>query len=262
VKTIIQLLFLLGCVGICLNDVSAQEIQIHSHNDYSRRLPFYQAYSQEIASIEADVYTTFNDDDLIVAHDYRDLASAPTLEEMYINPLVNLFKLNNGRAWRKSDKILTLLIDLKSPYNPTLDMLIAKLKEYPDVFEPEVNPYAVRIVISGNRPKPEDFDKYPSCIMFDGLLREYTPHQLERVSMISLNFHDYVQWDGHKEIMPEDYQKLVLMTETAHTLGKPIRFWGAPDTPLAWETFYGIGIDFINTDHPEACAEFLRNKNK
>ena len=35
----------------------SQSVQkIHSHNDYWQLVPFYQAYSQRVSSIEADIY--------------------------------------------------------------------------------------------------------------------------------------------------------------------------------------------------------------
>ena len=44
----------------------------------------------------------------------------------------------------------------------------------------------------------------------------------------------------------------------SHKTGKPIRFWGSPDTVNAWETFRELGIDIINTDRPEACTLYFQ----
>ncbi len=43
-----------------------------------------------------------------------------------------------------------------------------------------------------------------------------------------------------------------------------MRFWGAPEGTTVYYTFYDMGIDYLNTDHPEACAAFFDdfgNKN-
>ena len=246
---------------VCTFQAQAQEKLIHSHNDYEQRVPFYQAYSQQLSSIEADVFATANEGELLVAHESEKLSGAPSIDEAYINPLVFLFKQNNGRAWRGSDKILTLLVDLKTPVSPTLDRLIEKLKIYPHVFDPTVNPYAVRVVISGKRPLPDTFIDYPSVIMFDGAHIDYTTEQLKRISMISLNLRNYTQWDGNGKMPEDELEKVKAMISSVHKLNKPIRFWGTPDGDNAWHTFHTLGVDYINTDQPEACAAFFRDFN-
>ena len=239
---------------------NAQEQLIHSHNDYSHPLPFYQAYAQQLASIEADIYITDKIDELLVAHDRNELANAPTLEESYIEPIVSLYKLNNGRAWRGSNIFFVLLIDLKTPADPTLFILLKKLQKYPEVFDPAVNPYAVRVVISGSRPDADTFNDFPSIIAFDGVNTDYTPRQLERIYMISYNFRLFSSWDGQGNIQEDELKKLNELIAAAHALNKPIRFWGSPDGPNVWRIFHQMGIDYINTDQPEACAAFFRNQ--
>lgn len=252
------LLFLLIYADI----VSAQTVRIHSHNDYQHRVPFYQAYAQQLASIEADIYATQKEGELLVAHDRHELPEAPTIDDAYINPLVNLFKQNKGRAWKDSEQLLILLVDLKTPVDPTLARLINKLQQYPHVFDPAVNPYAVRVVISGNRPDPDMFKSYPSVISFDGSKTDYTAVQLERISIISLNLRDYTQWNGKGMMLSEEAEKVKAAIDAVHALGKPIRFWGTPDGVTAWNTFHNIGVDYINTDQPEACAAFFRDFHK
>ena len=237
---------------------NAQEKLIHSHNDYNQRVPFYQAYAQQLSSIEADIYATDREDVLLVAHEKEELLSAPALDDVYIAPIVNLYQLNNGRAWRGSDKYFVLLVDLKTPADPTLGRLLNKLKRYPEVFDPVVNPYAVRVVISGNRPAAETFNDYPSIISFDGAHTNYSPEQLERIFMISLNFRLYSGWDGQGQIQENELIKLEELISAAHALGKPIRFWGSPDNENAWRILHQMGVDYINTDQPEACAAFFR----
>jgi alkaline phosphatase len=47
--------------------ILCQEIKIHSHNDYLRNAPFWEAYANNAASIEADVILEGNT--LYVAHE-------------------------------------------------------------------------------------------------------------------------------------------------------------------------------------------------
>lgn len=240
-----------------------QQILIHSHNDYERRVPFYQAYAQQVASIEVDLYAIGEAHELRVADDLKGVDAAPAFDELYIQPLVSLFKQNKGRPWKNSDRTLTLLIDLKTPAHPTLDRIVAKLNVYPEVFDPAINPYAVRVVISGNRPDENSYDKYPLYLSFDGYKTSYTPEQLKRIAMISLSFRDYSQWNGKGTLIKSELDKVMKVIQEVHALGKPIRFWGTPDGVTAWNTFHNIGVDYINTDRPEACADyFARFENK
>lgn len=241
---------------------TAQDVKIHSHNDYRQRAPFYKAYAHRLSSIEADIYSTEKEGELLVAHDRHELSTAPTIDDMYISPLVSLYKQNGGKAWKDSDEPLILLVDLKTPYTSTLDILIAKLQQHPEVFDPAVNPYAIRVVISGSRPNPDQFKTYPSIISFDGSETAYTAEQLERITMISLNFRNYSKWNGKGNIDKEESDRITQAIQAVHAMDKPIRFWGTPDSETAWSTFRRFGIDYINTDHPDACAIFFTTGNK
>ena len=245
---------------LCSSYSGSRGVQIHSHNDYQKNIPFYRAYSQQVNTIEADIYTAPASDDLLVAHDVQELDTALTLDEMYLDPLVFLFKQNQGRAGRGSEQILSLMIDLKTPLHPTIDRLIAKLEKHPEVFDPAVNPYAVRVVITGSRPDPSAFGEFPHFISFDGFIDvEYTPEQLERVALISEPFCRYAKWKGGPEPLPaQEKQVIEQLIAKSHKAGKPIRFWCSPDNAVAWETFRKLGIDIINTDQPEACTLYFQ----
>lgn len=250
----------LGFVGI----VDARPpMQIHSHNDYRQRVPFYQAYAQQVASIEADVH--LHEGRLLVGHDVEDLCPEMSFEALYVEPLVTLFARNGGQAYQDSDRLLQLMVELKSASAPTLRAVTALLARWPEVFDPAVNPRAVRVVVTGRVPAPEKFGDYPLFIRFDGNWKaDYTAEQLNRVALISCNFRNFSQWNGKGAIMPAEVKRLREAIDRAHEWGKPIRFWNAPEGITVYYTFYNLGIDYVNTDHPEDCAAFFRdfdNKN-
>lgn len=235
-------------------------IYIHSHNDYCQRVPFYQAYSQQVYSIEADIYTNADETGLLVAHDRDELPTALTIDELYINPIVTQFKRNQGKPWADNDHTLQLMIDLKTEEHPTLDLLVKKLQQYPEVFDPSVNPKAVKVLITGNTPKPEDFKNYPDFIFFDGRPQyDYTPEQLERIGLVSDSFDKYSHWNGKGAIIAPEKDKINQVIHKVHNWGKPVRFWGTPDGITAWNTFHDMGIDIINTDKPELCSDFFKD---
>lgn len=253
-----SLLIIIAIVSASVSTIMANNKKwIHSHNDYKQTVPFYQAYSQGVSYIEADVF--FHNGKLLVGHDLEDLKDNITFENLYINPIVDLFKQNEGKAWAQSDNILTLVIELKSKVNPTLDEVVKVLDKYPEVFNSAINPNAVKVVITGNVPAPENFKNYPFYISFDGTFRTYSPDELKRVAMISVPFYQYAKWNGKGAMTKEQKEKVQKAIDEAHQLGKPIRFWSSPDGVTAWNTFHHMGVDIINTDKVEACADFFNN---
>ncbi|WP_295938819.1 alkaline phosphatase [uncultured Alistipes sp.] len=254
---------LLAALCFCTTAAAQRPMLIHSHNDYNQRAPFWQAYAQQVYSIEADVF--LHKGQLLVGHDTEDLSPDMTFESLYVEPLVTLFKRNGGRAWKGSDEHLQLMIELKSKTEPALKAVAAVLDRYPGVFDPAVNPHAVRIAVTGRVPAPADFAKYPAYIRFDGEWDvDYTPAQLERVALVSADFGRFSQWNGKGSIIASELEKLEAVIDRAHALGKPVRFWGAPEGVTVYYTFYNMGVDYINTDHLEVCAGFFSdfgNKN-
>ena len=234
-----------------------QPIIYHSHNDYNRTVPFWEAYSQHCASFEADVF--LQDGEILVAHNRKDVTAERSLRKMYIEPIVKTFRENGGRMWKGSDDRLQLVVDLKT--GESLPGVIALAEEYPDVFTTE---NGVKIVITGDEPAPEDFGKWPAWLWFDGDFKDgklnYTPEQLKRIAMISTDFRKFARnWNGKGRMINSELEAVTKAIETAHEAGKPIRFWDAPEGTTAYFTFHKLGVDFFNTDYPAQCALFFSN---
>jgi alkaline phosphatase len=230
----------------------------HSHNDYEQSSPFYLAYNAQFGSIEADIWAV--DGELFVAHNQAEISAAKTLDYLYIQPIVELFKKNGGKASGDPTYTFQLLIDLKTKVEPTLTLLAEKLKKYPEIFDPEVNKNAVRIIITGNRPDPSRFIAYPDFISFDGILKvKYDVGQLKRVGIYSENLAVFTSWKGKEAIAEQEEIRLKQIIDSVHGINKKIRFWNAPDTSDAWRKLMNLKVDFINTDHIPELAAFLRN---
>jgi len=236
-------------------------LNAHSHNDYINDIPFWIAYNNHFGSIEADIWAVKGD--LFVAHNRSDIKPSQTLDMLYIQPIVKLFEENGGKAWSKNSATFQLLVDLKTSTEPTLSLLVEKLKKYPDVFDPDVNKNAIRIVITGNRPELSDFSKYPDFIYFDGLLdSKYNEKQLQRIALFSENLKKFTPWNGEGDIIEKEKIRLQNVIDSVHALNKKVRFWNAPDNVIAWKTFINMGIDYINTDHIIELSEYLNNLSK
>ena len=240
--------------------LSAQEypVLIHSHNDYWRPVPFWTAYSSKLYSYEADIY--YVDGQIYVAHDREDIKPENTLEKLYIEPIVSVYKANEGKPWKDAKHGIQLLVDIKDETDPSMQALSEAFGRYPEVFDRSVNPYGVQIAITGNFPEPEDFDKWPKFMGIDGRLDiDYTPEQFERVVLISEYLRDFVKWNGKGTMLPEQEEKLKEVIDRVHKMGRPIRFWSTPECETTYYTFYNLGIDFVNTDDPASASAFFSN---
>ena len=257
-----KLLIIMASLALAVFASAQRPIAYHSHNDYDRTVPFYEAYSQHCTSIEADVF--LQDGEILVAHNRKDVKAERSLRSMYIEPIVRIFRENGGKMWKGSDDILQLMVDLKT--GESLPGVVALAEEFPDVFCTE---NGVRIVITGARPEPEDFDKWPSWLWFDGDFKDgkipYTPDQLKRIALISTDFRDFARhWNGKGRMVKNEMAAVTGAIEAAHAVGKPIRFWDAPEGTTAYFTLHRLGVDYFNTDHPAKCALFFddwANKN-
>jgi alkaline phosphatase len=234
-------------------------LNAHSHNDYVNETPFRLAYNNHFGSIEADIWAV--NGELFVAHSRAEIMAEKTLDLLYIQPIVKLFTENRGKAWSDNPSTFQLLIDLKTTTEPTLSILVDKLRKHPEVFDPDVNENAIRIVITGNRPVPDEFIKYPGFIYFDGILNlNYSDQQLKRVPLYSENLIKFTLWNGEGDIIEKDKIRLKYVIDSVHALNKKIRFWNAPDDKNAWGTFINMGIDYLNTDHIVNLTEFLKDR--
>jgi alkaline phosphatase len=218
---------------------------IFAHNDYVKPKPFYNAFKLKASYIEADIF--LRDDNLLVAHERREIDGSKTLRNMYLEPLAQRIDSLYG---------LTLMIDLKTEGAPTLAALVKILEQYPQLTSSK----NLSITISGSYPPPAEWNNYPEYIKFDGRpWIEYTPEQLRRVTLISTNYTSVSSWGGRGKIPPDELSKLKKVIDDVHKVGKPVRFWGSPDHSNAWEAFVAMGIDIINSDHIDELAAYLAN---
>lgn len=68
---------------------------IHSHNDYWRRVPLFEALSLGVTGVEADCHLI--DGVLYVGHKPRSLRTNRTLQSLYLDPLTTILtKQNEG----------------------------------------------------------------------------------------------------------------------------------------------------------------------
>ncbi|GAB4017723.1 phosphatidylinositol-specific phospholipase C/glycerophosphodiester phosphodiesterase family protein [Spirosoma koreense] len=251
----LRTLSILFLMASALSTSAAFAQKIHAHNDYEKPRPFVDAYEQRADFIEADVW--LQNDRLVVSHD-KPKPNAPTLDSLYLKPIVKLFEQNKGKPSPDRDYTFSLVVDIKDSPADVLPKLLALLQENLVYFNRASNPKAVQVVVSGNRPKIDTYLDYP-LLQFDGRPSEvYDQETLQRVALISDSFRSYSQWDGTSELSDIDRDKLKRVIKRAHSDSKPVRFWAIPDTPAGWKQLKKLGVDIINTDKVAECAQVMR----
>jgi alkaline phosphatase len=222
----------------------------HSHNDYEKPFPFTAAWNEGFGSVEADLHLI--NDTLWVAHNKAIPGIDPTFEHAYLQPL---------QAAIAKDKIrqLQLLIDIKTEAVATIDKVIATLRKYPTL----INNSSIRFVISGGRPDPAVWNKYPAFIWFDGNLGQvYSKEALSKIGLLSADFHKYTDWNGKGRVPARQLDTIQQLITAAHNLGKPVRFWATPDNINAWYHLMRWKVDYLNTDRTAAMGHFLKTLSK
>lgn len=251
-KAFLYLLLLAICFSIKAQPVNYTVANAHSHNDYEQPVLFWSAYNAAFGSVEADIFLVGGN--LFVAHDVKELSNHRSLTGLYLEPLISNLVKNNGYPYADTSKHLQMLIDIKSDSIHTLEALIETLRKY-DVI---MNSHHLQWVITGNRPDQSLFTSYPPFISFDGVLdRTYSAAALTKIDMLSDEWRKYASWYGLGELSVRDLQKLKDGISKAHTLQKPVRFWGAPDSKNAWHQLMQLKVDYINTDHIAELAAYL-----
>src|SRR5882724_5213602 len=123
----------LSC-GVALAEAPATQpvplVHVHAHNDYEHARPLLDALDHGFCSVEADIHLV--GERLLVAHDIKAVREDRTLQSLYLEPLRQRAKANDGRVYR-GGPVVVLLIDVKTPFAATYPVLKEVLRAYADV---------------------------------------------------------------------------------------------------------------------------------
>ncbi|MEI6866499.1 alkaline phosphatase [Flavicella sp.] len=224
---------------------------INSHNDYMQKLPLFTALVNKVSFVEVDI-VKYNKK-LFVAHELNLIQENRTFKQMYIKPLLEQLKQNNGFVYSDSSSF-TFFVDIKSNAKSTLKLLVAQTERYPQLFSKS----KVNIIITGNHPKPKNFTNYPDYILFDGKKEiEYSEKELNKIACISFDFREFTKWNGKGGLQDYEIVALSKQIKYAHNiLNKPVRFWNVPNTKGLWRTFVNLKVDIVNVDKLYDCRNF------
>lgn len=146
-------------------------IHCHSHNDYWRRIPLYEALRWGCTGVEADVWLF--DGDLFVGHNTNALTQDRTFRSMYVDPLIRILDHQNTVNSKFSSSLdsakngvyevdpkqtLVLLVDFKNDGHdiyPVVSEQLAPFREkgYLSYFDGKNTvPGPITVVATGNAP--------------------------------------------------------------------------------------------------------------
>lgn len=235
-------------------------LRLHGHNDYLQPVPLKKALELGLGSIEADIYLV--DGELRVGHERWQLRPGKTLESLYLDPLRAAAKSGPLRA---DGEPLVLLVDIKADGAKVYRHLREVLATYGDILtrfvDGRIEPGAVTILLSGNRPQATVASETDRYCALDGRMRDLTgkhPPRVDLVPWVSGSWREISDWTGSDDLMQDELHRVTALLRQAHRQGRKIRFWAAPDRKEAWGAFFDLGIDLICTDQPKNAVRWLR----
>lgn len=237
----------------------------HAHNDYVQDRPLLDALENGFTSIEIDVHSYKGK--AVVCHDDDELASKPTIDELYFAPLDKIIKQNGGTVYPDYNGHLILMIDLKEDKDELLKILEKVFIKYHHLVHSSLDPHEkwkpLKIVISGDPPL-EKMKYDPTGYFFmDGRI-----HHLDQriddyvMPRISMSYRDNFSWRPDGDLPKEELEKMRDIIKRVHARGKKFRFWAHPETEAFWDLLRREGVDWINVDELEKFKSYsLQNSS-
>ena len=239
-------------------------VRVHAHNDYEHTRPLFDALDHGFCSVEADIYLV--DGKLLVAHQRSQARPDRTLQSLYLDPLRERIRKNNGKVYANGPEC-TLLIDLKTDWQTIYPVLRKVLSDYSDILSTIENgakhSKAITAIITGSRSLTMFKGETVSYAAYDGELTDLDSEVPATVMpWISHNWSAGFRWRGVGDMPAEDAQKLQRIVERTHAKGRKLRFWGAPDKPVFWNAMLEAGVDIINSDDLAGLQKFTNERGR
>jgi hypothetical protein len=266
----------------------AKLVPVHSHNDYTRRIPLFEALASGCISVEADIH--LKGGDLLIGHTSKDLRSSANLRRMYLEPLQRMLEGRNAQPPAKDgarrgifdsdpDQTLVILIDQKSAGPQTFANLHMQLQPLRDLdyltywngTDKVIRP--LTIVASGKATfdsimalpndrrdifldaplaalpsAGDDFSTDPPTFKYNISNSHYASTQYA-------NARTY-KWPGEQDpysATPQGRDLAGTQIEQAASRGLVTRYWGAPTSPQnlrdsVWRHLTGANVGLLNMD--------------
>jgi hypothetical protein len=266
----------------------AHLVPVHSHNDYTRHIPLFEALASGCISVEADVH--LKGGDLLIGHTSKGLRRSVNLRRMYLGPLELMLGKRKARLAEKdgpwqglfdsdTKQTLVLLIDQKSAGPQTFAELHSQLQPLRDLdyltywngTDKIMRP--ITIVASGKAP----FDSIMALpnerrdIFYDAPLETLPSidddfstnpptfkYNISNSHYASTEYVNAVTWrpsDAHYLYPPTPHGRDMAGSQIEHAASRGLltRYWGAPTSPpnlrdAAWRHLTGANVGLLNMD--------------
>ncbi|KAF2500185.1 hypothetical protein BU16DRAFT_452579 [Lophium mytilinum] len=245
----------------------------HSHNDYWRAVPLYDALAAGCVSFEADVWLQ-KDNELLVGHAKKALKNQRTLRSLYLDPLTNILthrevskasdpSLETGVFEKDANASLVLLIDFKTNGHDLWPVVLAQLEPmfnsgWLTYFDgKEVHRGPLTVVGTGNTPFEDVIaNSTERYVFFDAPLLDVAneKYTTENSYYASTALKPAIGRVGPiKKISSGQEDKLKTQIKAAADKGLVSRYWSTPSWPISlrdkvWTTLTEDGVGMLNVD--------------
>ncbi|KAL8737194.1 MAG: hypothetical protein Q9181_001920 [Wetmoreana brouardii] len=267
-------------------------ISCHSHNDYERQVPLYEALNVGCTSVEADIW--LRDQDLLVGHTEDSLTPARTLRSLYLNPLLSILNCQNpglvhtsglGRSLTPQGVYtssphtsVALLIDLKTSSADALPVLQDQLSSLrsqhfltyfngTDLIQGPMTVVSTgntdfHTLISNTTYRDVFFDAPLDHLWGEDSPTDATLYNDENSYYASVSFASSIGKTWLGTLVPQQVYKIRGQIKGAHEKGLKVRYWDTPAWPKSlrnhiWDLLLREGTDILNVDDLKAARDFL-----
>lgn len=273
----------------------AKPLPCHSHNDYWRKVPLFDALAYGCASVEADVWlplppakdrVEFGEKimniELQVGHVRDELTVDRTLDSLYLAPLFRMFYersspddgSTSGIFKSSPSTTLVLLIDFKSSADPSavwraLQIHLITFREFGWLthWDREQNKRITRpltIVVTGDALFGDVTASPHSDVFYDAPLEKLATDSRYNASNSYYTSASLAALVGNiglgRSLNGAQINKLEDATGLAKEKGLISRIWGTPSWPIGtrnrvWEQMLEVGVDVLNVDEFETATK-------
>jgi len=259
---------------------------IHSHNDYWRRVPLFEALSLGITGVEADCHLI--NGELYVGHSNSSLKPNLTLRSLYLDPLTTILTNQNlGSSVASSSGIngvwdtnphrgIVLMTDLKTEGYSTLEAVQAQLEPFREKGwltywnGTTIIPGPITHVGTGNTPFEAVLFSSHSNFTYRDVFFDAPLDDLSDIYNITNSYYTSASLTGvlgGASKIPRNglskKQMIYLQGQVNKALGSGLmsRYWDIPAWPVSrriniWHQLEELGIGMLNADAIDEAARW------